>query len=76
MWLSIGNSMVLTLLKPCCQGVTKEYSCGNIEEGTKIIKYSVCGNTNDSFFWDMIHPSQQGWRVVSLHLRSSLLQLL
>ncbi|GKA86792.1 GDSL esterase/lipase-like protein, partial [Tanacetum coccineum] len=74
--ISAGTSMVAALLKPCCQGVTKEYSCGKIEEGTKIIKYRVCGNTKDSFFWDMIHPSQQGWRVVSLHLRPSLLQLL
>lgn len=74
--LSTGNSKLETLLKPCYQGVSKEYSCGNIEKGTKIMKYSVCGNPNDSFFWDMIHPSQQGWYAVSSNLHSSLLQLL
>ncbi|KAD2804705.1 hypothetical protein E3N88_38082 [Mikania micrantha] len=74
--ISTGNSKMDSLLKPCCQGVTKEYSCGNIEEGTKMMKYSVCRDPNNSFFWDMIHPSQQGWRAVSLHLQSSVLQLL
>nr|XP_043613698.1 GDSL esterase/lipase At5g03610-like [Erigeron canadensis] len=74
--LSAGKSTLKTLLEPCCQGVSKGYSCGNIEEGTKIMRYTVCDNPNGSFFWDMIHPSQQGWRAVSLHLRSSLLGLL
>ncbi|XP_024991787.1 GDSL esterase/lipase At5g03610-like isoform X2 [Cynara cardunculus var. scolymus] len=74
--LSTGNSKLEMLLKPCCQGVSKEYSCGNVEKDTKILKYSVCGNPNDSFFWDMIHPSQRGWHAVSSSLRSSLLQLL
>ncbi|KAL7586713.1 hypothetical protein Lser_V15G36490 [Lactuca serriola] len=71
--LSAGGSK---LLRPCCQGVTKEYLCGNVEKDTGIMKYNVCGNVSDSFFWDMIHPSQQGWHTVSSNLRSSLLQLL
>ncbi|KAI3517151.1 hypothetical protein L1887_16359 [Cichorium endivia] len=71
--LSAGDSK---LLRPCCQGVTKEYLCGNVEKGTGVMKYNVCGNVTDSFFWDMIHPSQQGWHAVSSNLRSSLLQLL
>ncbi|CAI9296218.1 unnamed protein product [Lactuca saligna] len=71
--LSAGGSK---LLRPCCQGVTKEYFCGNVEKGTGVMKYNVCGNVSDSFFWDMIHPSQQGWHTVSSNLRSSLLQLL
>lgn len=71
--LFIGGSK---LLRPCCQGVTKEYLCGNVEKDTGIMKYNVCGNVSDSFFWDMIHPSQQGWHTVSSNLRSSLLQLL
>lgn len=65
-----------SLLKPCCQGVSKEYFCGNVEEGTKMIKYTICENPNNSFFWDMIHPSQHGWLAVSSHLRASLLELL
>ncbi|KAL4575298.1 hypothetical protein LXL04_022140 [Taraxacum kok-saghyz] len=70
---SVGGSK---LLRPCCQGVTKEYLCGNVEKGTGIMKYNVCRNVTDSFFWDMIHPSQQGWHAVSSNLRSSLLRLL
>ncbi|KAJ0764049.1 putative GDSL lipase/esterase, SGNH hydrolase superfamily [Helianthus annuus] len=74
--ISTGNSKMESLLKPCCQGVSKEHSCGNIDEVTKMTKYRVCGNTNASFFWDMIHPSQHGWLAVSSHLRSSILELL
>ncbi|XP_071687011.1 GDSL esterase/lipase At5g03610-like [Rutidosis leptorrhynchoides] len=72
--LSTGSSNS-NLLEPCCQGVSKGYSCGNVEDGTRILKYRVCENRTDSFFWDMIHPSQQGWHEVSMNLRSSLMQL-
>uniref|UniRef100_A0A803NWV7 GDSL esterase/lipase n=1 Tax=Cannabis sativa TaxID=3483 RepID=A0A803NWV7_CANSA len=45
------------VMKPCCVGISKEYSCGSLDEnGAK--KYSVCKNPELSFFWDMIHPSQ------------------
>ncbi|XP_076933329.1 GDSL esterase/lipase At5g03610-like [Bidens hawaiensis] len=73
--ISTGNSKVESLLKPCCQGASKQYQCGNIDARTKMLKYSVCGNHSSSFFWDMIHPSQQGWIAVSSHLWSSILQL-
>ncbi|XP_052199858.1 GDSL esterase/lipase At5g03610-like isoform X2 [Diospyros lotus] len=58
-------------LKPCCVGVEKGYSCGNVDEsGAK--KYIVCEKPSLSFFWDMIHPSQQGWSAVYSALRPSL----
>ncbi|XP_057472007.1 GDSL esterase/lipase At5g03610-like [Actinidia eriantha] len=37
--------------------------------------YTVCQDPNSSFFWDSIHPSQQGWGSVYSILQSSLQQL-
>ncbi|KAF4367953.1 hypothetical protein F8388_002564 [Cannabis sativa] len=63
------------IMKPCCVGISKEYSCGSLDEnGAK--KYSVCKNPELSFFWDMIHPSQNGWSAVFSGLRSSLHNLI
>ncbi|KAF8021825.1 hypothetical protein BT93_G2077 [Corymbia citriodora subsp. variegata] len=62
-------------LKPCCVGAKEGYSCGNV--GDKGVKnYVLCDHPETSFFWDNIHPSQNGWRVVSSFLHSSLSHLL
>ncbi|XP_030451366.1 GDSL esterase/lipase At5g03610-like isoform X1 [Syzygium oleosum] len=62
-------------LKPCCVGATEGYSCGNV--GDKGVKnYVLCDHPETSFFWDNIHPSQNGWRTVYSFLRSSLCHLL
>ncbi|XP_024029386.1 GDSL esterase/lipase At5g03610 [Morus notabilis] len=58
-------------LKPCCVGISNGHSCGSVD-GSGSKKYTVCNNPNSSFFWDVIHPSQNGWRVVFSALRSSL----
>ncbi|PON58391.1 Lipase [Trema orientale] len=70
--ISTGNvSTLLSPMKPCCVGISKEYSCGSFDEnGAK--KYILCKNPELSFFWDMIHPSQNGWNAVFSALRSSL----
>ncbi|CAI9759813.1 unnamed protein product [Fraxinus pennsylvanica] len=58
-------------LKPCCLGVNGEGSCGSVDKsGTK--KYVVCENPKQSFFWDSIHPSDQGWHAVYSALKRSL----
>ncbi|XP_059627208.1 GDSL esterase/lipase At5g03610-like [Cornus florida] len=65
------NSEFVNPLKPCCVGVSREYGCGSLDEnGVK--KYMVCNNPDQSFFWDIIHPSQQGWLSVYKYLLSSL----
>ncbi|XP_062091806.1 GDSL esterase/lipase At5g03610-like [Humulus lupulus] len=70
-----GNLSMESPLKPCCVGISKEYSCGSFDEnGAK--KYIVCKNPELSFFWDMIHPSQNGWSAVFSGLRSSLHKLI
>ncbi|KAG8647069.1 GDSL esterase/lipase At5g03610 [Manihot esculenta] len=61
-------------LKPCCLGISKEYSCGSVDEnGAK--KYTVCDNPEATFFWDTVHPTQEGWRSVYLALQATLEQL-
>lgn len=68
------STLQINPLKPCCVGVSKEYSCGSVDEsGAK--KYIVCDKPKLSFFWDTIHPSQNGWHEVYSAIKSSLRQL-
>ncbi|KAG5574930.1 hypothetical protein H5410_055064 [Solanum commersonii] len=60
-----GNSNFENPLKPCCMGI-----CGDKK------KYVLCKNPELSFFWDVIHPSQQGWFTVFSALKPSLSSLL
>ncbi|KAM7255212.1 hypothetical protein ACFE04_020453 [Oxalis oulophora] len=61
-------------LKPCCAGLSSEYSCGSIDvNGEK--KYSVCEDPKSSFFWDTVHPTQAGWKAVYPALQSTLQKL-
>ncbi|KAK8562175.1 hypothetical protein V6N13_148714 [Hibiscus sabdariffa] len=49
--------------EPCCVGVSAAFSCGSVDEnGLK--KYTVCSNPKSKFFWDTVHPTQEGWRAV------------
>ncbi|KAJ4845778.1 hypothetical protein Tsubulata_051107, partial [Turnera subulata] len=53
-------------LKPCCEGVGVNYSCGSVDKnGEKM--YKLCKHPELSFFWDPIHPSQNGWHSPSLY---------
>ncbi|XP_023637165.1 GDSL esterase/lipase At5g03610 isoform X2 [Capsella rubella] len=55
---NLGSKKFETPLKPCCKG-----NCGNVDEkGVK--KYSLCDDPKSDFFWDNLHPSQEGWRSV------------
>ncbi|XP_019151452.1 PREDICTED: GDSL esterase/lipase At5g03610-like [Ipomoea nil] len=45
-------------MQPCCLG-----KCGEVDESGKK-EYRVCDNPKMAFFWDMFHPSQQGWMAV------------
>ncbi|KAK6231805.1 hypothetical protein QUC31_010961 [Theobroma cacao] len=49
--------------QPCCVGVTAGFSCGSVDEhGVK--KYTLCSNPKSKFFWDTVHPTQEGWQAV------------
>lgn len=53
-----GSRRFETPLKQCCEG-----SCAKVdEEGVK--KYTLCDDRKSAFFWDDIHPTQEGWRSV------------
>ncbi|KAL0543686.1 hypothetical protein IC582_018789 [Cucumis melo] len=55
-----GNIKFETPLKPCCIGINPEYNCGSVDkDGNK--KYVLCDDPNSAFFWDGVHPTQQGW---------------
>lgn len=57
--------------KPCCVGVSSNYTCGNVDNKTMAKKYSVCEDPKSSFFWDSVHPTQAGWHAVYNHLRAT-----
>ncbi|KAI4339283.1 hypothetical protein MLD38_024243 [Melastoma candidum] len=63
-----------SVLKPCCLGAKEGYFCGSLDEKGERM-YAVCDEPQKSFFWDDIHPSQNGWASVSSLLRSTLEQL-
>ncbi|KAK6933526.1 GDSL lipase/esterase [Dillenia turbinata] len=61
-------------LKPCCVGVAEGYSCGDVDEnGVK--KFAMCKHPMSAFFWDDVHPTQEGWHEVFLALQPSLNKL-
>ncbi|XP_062165638.1 GDSL esterase/lipase At5g03610-like [Alnus glutinosa] len=61
-------------LKPCCFGISSNYSCGSVDEsGAK--KYTLCEDPESAFFWDNVHPTQEGWRAVYSALKPTLKQL-
>ncbi|KAG5255051.1 GDSL esterase/lipase [Salix suchowensis] len=58
-----GSSKFENPLKPCCAGISTAYSCGSVDaNGAK--KYAVCDDPEAAFFWDTVHPTQEGWRAV------------
>ncbi|KAH7856020.1 hypothetical protein Vadar_031672 [Vaccinium darrowii] len=59
-----GSSKFESPLKPCCVGVEREYSCGSTDQMSGAKKYTVCEKPQLSFFWDMIHPSHQGYELL------------
>lgn len=66
-----GSVTFETPLKPCCMGISSKYYCGSVDEkGAKM--YTVCENREAAFFWDMVHPTQAGWRAVYFSLKSTL----
>ncbi|KAK7356959.1 hypothetical protein VNO80_16240 [Phaseolus coccineus] len=68
------NSTLMNPLQPCCDVKNLGDSCGSVDDkGEK--KYSLCENPKISFFWDNVHPSQNGWSAVYRMLQPSLAQL-
>ncbi|XP_059646719.1 GDSL esterase/lipase At5g03610 isoform X3 [Cornus florida] len=69
-----GSSKFETPLKPCCMGISNEYSCGSVDDkGAKM--YTICDNPDSAFFWDTAHPTQAGWHAVYTSLQATLQQI-
>nr|DAD28790.1 TPA_asm: hypothetical protein HUJ06_030258 [Nelumbo nucifera] len=68
-----GNQTFTNPLQQCCKGKNSTYTCGNTENGVEM--YTVCENREAAFFWDDVHPTQQGWSAVFSALQASLHQL-
>ncbi|MBA0684577.1 hypothetical protein Goari_026156 [Gossypium aridum] len=49
--------------EPCCFGVSGGFKCGNVDENGEN-KYTLCSDPRSKFFWDGVHPTEQGWYVV------------
>ncbi|KAI4300448.1 hypothetical protein L6164_033826 [Bauhinia variegata] len=57
-------------LKPCCVGLSSEFSCGFVDDDN-VKQYDVCDVPKSSFFWDLVHPTQAGWHAVYNKLRKT-----
>ncbi|KAF8042915.1 hypothetical protein BT93_A1291 [Corymbia citriodora subsp. variegata] len=69
-----GSNKFPEPLKPCCTGINRSYSCGSVDQnGQK--QYELCEDPKGKFFWDMVHPSQEGWRAAFAALGPNLKQL-
>ncbi|KAI3442845.1 Lipase_GDSL domain-containing protein [Psidium guajava] len=69
-----GSTKFPEPLKPCCLGINSSYSCGSVDQsGQK--KYELCKDPKGMFFWDLVHPTQEGWRAVVSKLGPNLKQL-
>ncbi|KAL9393325.1 hypothetical protein Peur_012610 [Populus x canadensis] len=69
------NSNYENPLEPCCDGVRDEYWCGmKDQKGAEM--FTVCRQPESSFFWDKVHPSQNGVHAIFLDLIPSLERLL
>ncbi|CAL5209128.1 unnamed protein product [Lathyrus oleraceus] len=69
------NSTRMNPLKSCCEEEGLTNSCGSVDDNGEN-KYTLCENPELSFFWDNLHPSQNGWHAVYTLLQSSLGQLI
>ncbi|KAJ0263698.1 GDSL esterase/lipase [Hirschfeldia incana] len=66
-----GITRFVNPLKPCCVGITSNDSCSNVDEKGKK-NYTICKDPKSSFFWDVFHPTEEGWRSVYSVLRGDL----
>ncbi|KAL5069146.1 hypothetical protein RYX36_020033 [Vicia faba] len=69
------NSTLMNPLKSCCEEEGLTNSCGSVDDNGEN-KYTLCENPELSFFWDNLHPSQNGWHAIYTLMQSSLGQLI
>ncbi|CAJ1968645.1 unnamed protein product [Sphenostylis stenocarpa] len=65
-----STSNIKDELRPCCVGISSQYSCGSVDENS-VKKYKVCDHPKSAFFWDTFHPTQAGWHAVYNKLQTT-----
>ncbi|GLT40617.1 hypothetical protein SLA2020_147350 [Shorea laevis] len=58
-----GESTFENPYEPCCFGISSQYSCGSVD-GNGVKKYTLCADRKSRFFWDAVHPTQEGWYAI------------
>lgn len=66
-----GRKKSKNILKPCCEAMSDDYSCGSVDWNDQK-KYSLCSNPEEAFYWDSEHPTQATWNSVYDFLKPSL----
>ncbi|XP_010271718.1 PREDICTED: GDSL esterase/lipase At5g03610-like [Nelumbo nucifera] len=69
-----GSLKFSNRLEPCCVGIDSAHACGSTNENG-LNMYRVCDNPEAAFFWDLVHPTQEGWCAVYSSLQASLEQI-
>ncbi|XP_010558997.1 PREDICTED: LOW QUALITY PROTEIN: GDSL esterase/lipase At2g36325-like [Tarenaya hassleriana] len=58
-----GISSFPNPLERCCVTTKKGYKCGEVDK-RGVRTFELCKDPKSFFFWDDLHPSQQGWRSI------------
>ena len=63
--LFVGNSLNLRVERQsCCEAIGSTGNCAAISGNGQPL-YTLCSSPRKHFFWDMVHPSDHGWKLVS-----------
>uniref|UniRef100_R7W7I1 GDSL esterase/lipase n=1 Tax=Aegilops tauschii TaxID=37682 RepID=R7W7I1_AEGTA len=51
-------------LSPCCESLNSKGYCGQQDESSAELLYTVCDKSSKFFYWDDMHPTHAGWEAV------------
>uniref|UniRef100_A0A453T2E5 GDSL esterase/lipase n=1 Tax=Aegilops tauschii subsp. strangulata TaxID=200361 RepID=A0A453T2E5_AEGTS len=59
-------------LSPCCESLNSKGYCGQQNESSAELLYTVCDKSSKIFYWDDMHPTHAGWEAVMKQLEKPL----
>lgn len=62
-------------LTPCCESFDPKGYCGQHGSNYKLL-YSFCTKPDKYFYWDDVHPTQEGWLSVMKQLEDPIRKFL
>ena len=63
--LFVGSSPNLRIERQsCCEAIGDTGNCAAISGNGQPL-YTLCSSPRQHFFWDVVHPSDHGWKLVS-----------